>query len=455
MCDTLVAVGNASIPGAVTLDGSVILAKNSDREPNEAQALTYVPRAQHAPGETVACTYLTIPQAPETYAAILSRPTWMWGAEMGLNEWGVAIGNEAVFTRVPYTREAALTGMDLLRLALERATTARAALDVIVTLLTRHDQGGNCGYRHPLYYHNSYILADPTEAWVLETAGRHWAAQKVTGTRSISNGLTIGAQWDLASPGLEAYARQQGWCRPGETFDFARCYSDPLYTTLDGCRQRCARSTQLLQEGAGQHTPARLMATLRDHGPRATADPTWAPNRGLLMTTLCAHASLGPLRGSQSTGSLVAHLRPGDPVAWFTGTSAPCTGIFKPTYPALGGLPDGRVLPAESEPGARWWAHESLHRAVLQDYATRMPVYRAERDALEAEFVAEAAAVGGDAARSAGADRLALTARCFARAEEAEARWAAAVAATEVKRGMGWGLGAAWRGWEREAGREG
>lgn len=54
MCDTLVAVGNA------TADGTVILAKNSDREANEAQALTYVRRAKHRPGATVRCTYVEI-----------------------------------------------------------------------------------------------------------------------------------------------------------------------------------------------------------------------------------------------------------------------------------------------------------------------------------------------------------------------------------------------------------
>jgi dipeptidase len=48
--DTLVAVGD------VTADGSVILAKNSDREPHEAHVLTQVPRAWHKAGSAVECT---------------------------------------------------------------------------------------------------------------------------------------------------------------------------------------------------------------------------------------------------------------------------------------------------------------------------------------------------------------------------------------------------------------
>ena len=192
MCDTLVACG-----GAVA-DGTVILAKNSDRHPNEAHDIVNSPRARHEPGAMVQCTYIEVPQAAETYEVLLSKPFWIWGCEMGANECGVAIGNEAVFTKEPQDKKPGLIGMDMVRLALERASTARAALDVIVELLETHGQGGNCGFRHKEYYHNSFIIADPGEAWVLETAGKYWAAERVRGLRTISNGLTIGREWDLA-----------------------------------------------------------------------------------------------------------------------------------------------------------------------------------------------------------------------------------------------------------------
>ena len=84
----------------------------------EAQAITHVPRKQPESKE-LTCTFITIPQVRETSEVILSRPFQMWGAEMGVNEFGVVIGNEAVFTNVKFDKsDLGLTGMDLLRLGL-------------------------------------------------------------------------------------------------------------------------------------------------------------------------------------------------------------------------------------------------------------------------------------------------------------------------------------------------
>src|SRR5262245_22992005 len=149
-CDTAVAVGSA------TADGSVIFAKNSDRQPNEAQPLHHAPRRRHPAGATVRTQYLEIPQVAETWELIGSRPYWLWGFEIGVNEWGVAIGNEAVLSREGYA-EPGLLGMDLVRLGLERGRTAAEATAVIGELTERHGQGGSCEAPGRTFrtYHNS------------------------------------------------------------------------------------------------------------------------------------------------------------------------------------------------------------------------------------------------------------------------------------------------------------
>ena len=68
------------------------------------------------------------------------------------------------------------------RLGLERSETAEQAVEVITDLLERCGQGGPCSDTVPDFtYHNSFLIADSKEAWVLETAGKVWAAEKITG----------------------------------------------------------------------------------------------------------------------------------------------------------------------------------------------------------------------------------------------------------------------------------
>ncbi len=392
MCDTLVATPSA------TLHNEMILAKNSDREPNEAQNITFVPAARHSRGSILRCTYIEIPQAEQTYACLLSRPFWMWGAEMGVNEKGLAIGNEAVFTKERYGKTG-LTGMDLLRIALERASTARGAIALISELLEMYGQGGNCGYESSLFYHNSFLIADPEEAFILETAGKHWVAKKVITTASISNCLTIGEDYTMASPGIEAYARTKRYTKKDTQMNFARDFSDFLFTHFAKGKVRQVCSASLLAIGQKKVTSKLLFSLLRNHNMPEPFVPGIAP-----MERICLHA--GGLISTQTTGSMVAILRKKmPPLVYFTGTSAPCLSIFKPhiisegqkkfvadefahqledgswdVYGSAVGVYDSRTL---------WWKGEEIHRRAIMNYPALSSAWQTERDALEDEMVSE------------------------------------------------------------------
>ena len=451
MCDTMVAMGD------VTASGRIIFAKNSDREASEAQTIEQIPRQKHAPGQLLQCTYIQIPQVEETYAVLLARPFWMWGAEMGSNEFGLTIGNEAVFSKDSIVKEERLTGMDLLRLALERAKTAPEAVDVITDLLETYGQGGNGGHRHKLYYNNAFLIADPREVWALETVGQHWAARRIkSGVYAISNGLSIGKQWDKASQGLVNYAVGRGWCQGEDDFDFARCYTNQLITSLISAEQRQSRSTETLSRQAGKITVETMMAVLRDHGPAAENNSTWQPD-GLLDPTLCAHASFGPVRSAgQTVGAMVSELNPERPVHWLTGASAPCTGIFKPFFVDV---PLDLLVPSPTDhydPEVRWWRHEKLHRAVLKDYANRLPLYKHQRDQLEAQFLAQTAQTLASAADlSAEAQTAKLRQFChqtLLEADRATEQWYYRVSGNPIRQRPGWPYRRFWDALNRYAG---
>ena len=170
-----------------------MFAKNSDRPPDEAQVVEWFPpRRDRGP---VTTTYIEVaPAARDTIGFIGSRPWWLWGVEHGVNEAGVAIGNETIFTTLdPRGAAPALTGMDLVRLGLERASAAKDAVQVITDLLERYGQGGSGHHGRERPYWSSFLVADPAHAFVVETSGRQWAAEEVASTRAISNRTTIPA----------------------------------------------------------------------------------------------------------------------------------------------------------------------------------------------------------------------------------------------------------------------
>ena len=407
MCDTLTALRGS------TARGATLFAKNSDRERNEAQALEMTPR--RSGGGPIRLTYITIEDAPHTHACLLSRPFWMWGAEMGVNEYGVAIGNEALHSVVPAQRKRALIGMDLVRLGLERATTAADAVEVMIALLERHGQGGDCGHLARFYYHNGFIIADAREAYVLETVGRWWVVERVKHHRALSNAYSIGKSFDDVSDELAAFAQAQGWTGFGGRFDAAAHLADEAREATGYGRDRCARGSALLARAAPRLRPEGMMRILRDHGDA----PDWSP-ANTTGRTICMHAAQGPRR-SQSVGSLVSELRPDRTVHWVTGTAAPCTSLFKPVLFEVG-LPYTGPEPNDWYDSQRlWWRHEMTHRAMLSDLPAALATIQIQRDALEADFVAMIDE-GFDEDEPEALHRAVLD--CWREAAEAEARWA-------------------------------
>ena len=342
MCDTFVIVKS----------GRVLFGKNSDRDPNEAQVLSWVPACDHEPGSELTCTWRSIPQVEHTHAVFLSRPFWMWGAEMGTNEHGVVIGNEAIFTKETKPADG-LLGMDLVRLGLERGASAAQSADVICELIETFGQGGRCSYDNPgLSYHNSFLIADHREAWVIEAAGKRIGRKRIDeGVYAISNDVTLP---ELRS----ARDRIRPWvAKAGRRRERVRCLAADVNSVDDA------------------------IAVLRDHGSK-DALPRYSRHAGA-MNAPCMHAG-GWLVGSQTTGSMVSELQPTGTTHWATGTSAPCLGVFRPVSVAC---PKDVGSPTGTPGGSLWWRFEQIHRALLAVDPARRAAYLADRDAAQTQIL--------------------------------------------------------------------
>ncbi len=293
--------------------------------------------------------------------------------------------------------------IDLLRLVLERARSRHEAVDLIADMLGRFGQGGNCELRGNSHFDGSFIIADRDGAVVVETAGADWASREVSGFGSISNGYTIGDDWDRSS--LSAN---------GAKPDFRAVVEDSEKTRCVGALGRQKMSHDFLAGRAGAVT-VRTMADLL----RYTGEEDYDPMTGEFPVRICMHAAPYKNRLWQATGALISDVRGDDAMAWVTATSGPDVSIFKPVFFGVD-MPDLGPMPTENyTPGAYWWQHEFLHRRAMADYRTIVPEIRADFEAIEDEFFAESETV-----RKAGArDKEQFVRDCWQRAGEKTAAW--------------------------------
>jgi dipeptidase len=256
-------------PGA-SADGSAIITYTCDAEFHAI--LERSPAADHEPGALHEITDWngtvrgTLPEVPHTYAVV------------GLmNEHQLAIG-ETTFGGRPelHNPEGLLHYWDLMQLALQRARTAREAIEVITTLVDEH------GYRST---GESFSIADTREAWILEMIGPGsggegaiWVAVRVP-DGSISahaNKARIGEfplddpQNCLYSPNVIDVAIERGYFDPdaGEPFRFCDAYCPATPPARDGPARECGASS------GGRPPPSTFRPTTTAPSPAPSPTPS-------------------------------------------------------------------------------------------------------------------------------------------------------------------------------------
>ncbi len=217
---------NLIVTKGASADGSVMITYTCDGEFHPH--LCYYPAADHGPDEYVEIKDWSgnvrgkVAQVPHTYAVFYL-----------MNEHQVVIG-ETTFTGREELKnpDGLLHYWWLMRLALQRAKTAREAVEVIAGLVEEY------GYASE---GESISIGDPDEAWLMEIigpgpggTGAHWVARRVPDGYicAHANKARIG-EFPLDDPKNCLYsdrvidfAIERGYYDPasGEPFDFSKAY---------------------------------------------------------------------------------------------------------------------------------------------------------------------------------------------------------------------------------------
>ncbi|MEZ4656981.1 MAG: C69 family dipeptidase [Caldilineaceae bacterium] len=299
----------------LTADGCVFLAGYGD-EPS-SHWLEITPARNHPPGRTITVgvteeanfpgRLIEIPQVPQTAKYIAVNYSYYRGLPApllngGLNEHHVAVrdvwspSRPELHAMTPKVQPG-LNYSDLARIVLERATSARQAVEMVGDLIGR--------YGYATYGGNSHLFADCHEGWVvIEFAGGQglWAAQRLgPDDIRISRPGYIGeipldfqAHPDyLVSANLIDFAIAQGWFDPadGEPFNVNKVYGDG--------KMQWPGASWMHQEltaraGAEKITLRDMMWAVRT--PRLTGDTA---GYGQVVPLRHAHSELGVLWRAQ------------------------------------------------------------------------------------------------------------------------------------------------------------
>ena len=240
----LFACTNLIVTKGASKDGSVMITYAADSHRRYGYLFHY-PAANHKPGDMVDIIHYEngkflgqIPEVSHTYNVVGF-----------MNEHQVAIG-ETTFgglDSLQFQSNALLDYGSLMKLALQRAKTAREAIKIIVELVEKYGYAGSG---------ESFSISDKNEAWIMEIIGKGnyekgavWVAMRipdgfVSGHANQARITTFPFQkkndWNnlkqdvYHSPDVISFARKHGFYKGSDaTFSFSDVYN-PI--TFDGAR---------------------------------------------------------------------------------------------------------------------------------------------------------------------------------------------------------------------------
>lgn len=386
-----------------TADGSVLMAHTEDGYENEkypCRHLVYHPRAIYPSKAELKLTAETIAQVPVTYAYYSNDAYELHEGQVvdGINEYGVAIASNTIYTKEQVLEKGGISWIENIQLVLERCKTAKEGVDLIAQLVGKY---GNTflSYAHnQLWSGMTYVIADPSEAWIIECTPRHWAARKCPDDGAIfyANEMSLENDYEMASDDLISYAVEKGWYDPSSgPFSFKRAYGAELEQDWNG--ERMQRMDFLLSSKIGTVRVQDLMAFLRDHYEGTVCNYHYPPH---------AYHAEGPhhvgghytICNAATHDAEVWHLRSYMPadigcVMWCC-MSSPCQNVFQPIWAGGRGdtPPEYTVSAEELDLRSAWWATQSIRRMVDRDYENRIKLIKEtwqQREAAEFDLAAE------------------------------------------------------------------
>ncbi len=392
--------------------------------------LNTTPAADHRPGDSLEYRSLSgktfkIHQVPHTYAIVGFQ----------INEHQLAIG-ETTFTgrRALWDKDKPLKYWDLMRLALLRAKTAREAIKVMTSLTEQYGYGSEG---------ESFSIADPDEAWLLEMIGTGGKGGAIWVARRIPDGMItahanharIGSfplndpENCLYSDNVINFAVEKGWYDPqqGKPFEFNNVYDPPTpahlkytETRVWSIFRRAAPSQEFSPDyhrgvpGAKRYPlfikPDKklslrdIFSLVRDHYEGTAFDMTAIPEGGPFgnpnrprplewKTDTAVYSWERPISTYNTAFSFVAQLRNYLPdeiggIMWF-GEDDTYTNCYFPVYCSVTAIPepfktgDIRAYSRESA----WWAFNFAANFANGRYRDMVKDIRKVQQEMEALFV--------------------------------------------------------------------